>query len=304
MSLSITVKHCCSFVLLALFLVFLSIECLAMSLEEEVLSRINQARSDISGEAVNLGMNLEAMNESVGPDIMSIPDSGLALLALNPILSMAAQAHVDDMKSRLYYSVVSPDGLTVEDLARDFDYQPALVTENLGALAFVTFISSTEAVGFMLDKIISDALQSFSRGEDPSLFDTVFRDVGVGLAGFQWEFDGTVYNIYVMSVVFGLSAEDTGCYGVVGYIYHDFDANGRYTPGEGLGGIHIILKPDMTFGPYAPIEIVSAPDGRFVFRGIGNYKVFIQGVNRGSMDLGSRPLRMDYPMIWADIAAD
>ncbi len=60
----------------------------------------------------------------------------------------------------------------------------------------------------------------------------------------------------------------------------------------------------MTFGPYAPKEIVSAPDGRFVFRGIGNYKVFIQGVNRGSMDLGSRPLRMDYPMIWADIAAD
>jgi uncharacterized protein YkwD len=87
-------------------------------------------------------------------------------LALDPDLTRAAQAHVDDMAEHGYAGFSSPEGRTTEDWARQAGYKFQLVT---GKLAFT-----------------ADPPETIARGWKPesnrnSLFHPDVRDLGIGI---------------------------------------------------------------------------------------------------------------------------
>ena len=57
-------------------------------------------------------------------------EAGCPALRVEPRLTLAARGHSEDMRDRLYYSHVSPDGATPQDRAADHGYT-APVAENL-----------------------------------------------------------------------------------------------------------------------------------------------------------------------------
>jgi uncharacterized protein YkwD len=94
---------------------------------------------------------------------------GLSPLRLEPALSRAAQAHVDDMVARGYYELASPDGKDIEDWAFEAGYDAQFLTEKI-----LKTSSSPETVVAQWGR--------FADTHRGSLFHPAVEELGVGVS--------------------------------------------------------------------------------------------------------------------------
>lgn len=97
---------------------------------------------------------------------------GLAPLRLSASLGRAAQAQVDDMVTRHYYELTSPEGRTLEDWIKDAGYREQLVTEKI----------------VRTDRTPPALAASWSQSPDAhrqSLFHPEVEELGVGIGEYQ-----------------------------------------------------------------------------------------------------------------------
>lgn len=118
---------------------------------------------------------LELINEQRGRQ-------GLPPVALDPVLSRAAQAHADDMTARQYLHFKSPEGREIEHWVREAGYVYQLVAEKL---------ASTPEKPAVIAKGWSRAVESNRN----SLFHPDVRDLGIGIG----EVRGTPVYTFVLA---------------------------------------------------------------------------------------------------------
>ncbi len=171
------------------------------SLEALYLMRlINEARTAPAAMLERAGLDKEAARKALGPDAW-ILETGLPPLAPNDKLMAAASAHLDDMVGRLYYSTVNPEGLGPAERAAAAGYEAAAVSESLGLLAVVTFVSGPEAVWLVFRQWLQEELSA--PPEARRLLALWPSDGGAAFRAVSVDVDGVRLNAYVAVADYG-----------------------------------------------------------------------------------------------------
>ncbi|MBW1966136.1 MAG: CAP domain-containing protein [Deltaproteobacteria bacterium] len=211
--------------------------------ESEILAGINLARSDPWAEAERLGLDTEVLRAEVVPEETAAQwDRGLWPLVSNPVLNEVARAHCADMIERGYFSHITPDGLTPEDRVISAGYNATIVKEELGALAFNSYLDAGEAARMLTDAFLLDSLAQRETGEGPTLLNEGVAEVGIALCAGQLAFTEGPVNGYMLSVV--LARPVMAPYHPIqcGHFFRDYNYNREYDPGEGMPGVTLSLK--------------------------------------------------------------
>lgn len=140
---------------------------------------VNAARIDPRAALERVGVSIVQARAALGDDAWVL-EKGLPPLAVSEQLVYAADAHGRDMFKRLYYSHTSPEGVTAAERIVAQGYEPLVVGESLGALAFSNYISPEVAVGAMFDIMLRDELLG-TPGVQRNIFSPRVTEIGLTL---------------------------------------------------------------------------------------------------------------------------
>ncbi len=204
--------------------------------EAEILARVNLARSDPWAEAERLGLDTVQLRAEVVPEEVAAQwDQGLWPLAPNALLTEVARLHGEDMLQRGYFSHITPEGLTPEDRVIGAGYDANVVREELGALAFISYLGPGEAAQMLMDALLWDSLIQCVTEEGPTLLNERVVEVGISLLGGELTIGGEQVHAYLLCVLL-VRPDGPGVETWVqcGRLFDDINYNGIYDPGEGL----------------------------------------------------------------------
>ncbi len=172
---------------------------------DALFTLINAARRNPLETAVSLGMDRQQVLDSL-PELKDILVNGLPPLAFNERLYQAAGDHAREMLANSYYAYESMDGRTADQRLRDAGYAPVKSGESIGLVFFKNFIGSDRAVSQIFAKMFKDELSPEWTGPR-NILNPDFKDIGVGVCGGLYQFDGTKGNVYLSACDFGYSIE-------------------------------------------------------------------------------------------------
>ncbi len=194
--------------------------------EQLMLELVNRSRADPGAEAARLGIDL---NENLAPG--TIVDTPKQPLGSHRFLIDAARAHSQWMLDNDVFSHTGEGDSTASQRALAAGY-PSGVGENIawgGTSGTVDPEASTRAR--------HDGL-FISPGHRVNLCFDSYREIGLGILLGQFYSEGTNWNALMATQNFG-SSNATPWPFIVGVAYYDFNENGVYDPGEGIGGIDV-----------------------------------------------------------------
>jgi hypothetical protein len=212
--------------------------------ESEILARLNLARNNPWAEAKRLGLDPEVLRAEVVPEEVAAQwDQGLWPLVYNDVLHEVARSHCEDMIERGFFSHVTPEGLTPEDRVIIAGYDANIVREELGALAFNTYLDPSEAAQALMDVLLRDSLIQRETEEGPTLLNERVVEVGIALLGGELITCEEQTHAYVLCILLvrpdGPSAETwLQC----GRLYNDSNCNCIYDDGEGLPEMEMAIR--------------------------------------------------------------
>lgn len=149
--------------------------------------------------------------------------------------------HIEDMLRIGYYSVESPDGISMGDRLSLRGYSPLYLDTTLGLFTLRTVLSESTVMAIFLKNMIEEEIRSI--GQEPlKLLNEDFRDIGVCIQPGQ--LDNIVkypVNGYVCGLLFATNLQDDKPR-ILGRVYRDQNENGRWDFGEGLHDVTIWFK--------------------------------------------------------------
>jgi uncharacterized protein YkwD len=169
--------------------------------EEDLLKLINQARENPLIVATSLGMDAGQILHDL-PELEDILTNGLPPLIFNEKLYAAASAHTQDMLENNYYSHISLDGRTYDDRIFESGYDPVVVGESLGMLAFFNLIQPAEAVALIFENMFRDELDP-ARTERRNILASDLEEAGIALGTGAMVLSGSACNVYLVTCDFG-----------------------------------------------------------------------------------------------------
>lgn len=218
--------------------------------EQHVLEMINRARADPSTEGTRLGFDI---NEGVpnGTTAVARPP-----LAMNKSLLASARAHSEDMYARKYFAHSDPDGNDPFQRMAAAGYSGGQLGENIAA-------GSSHTAASLEDLLMRDPNYP-GRGHRVNLLNigsgSPYREIGIGYDTNAVPISGAAaQNVNGLKdfLTEDFGASSTGPF-VLGVVYADANANGKYDAGEGLGGVTVMPN---TGGFYA----VTGAAGGYAF---------------------------------------
>ncbi|WP_375228774.1 CAP domain-containing protein [Roseobacter sp. S98] len=195
--------------------------------EQYMLELINRARLDPEAEEIRTG-------DVVDADVSTAPKQALAV---DPILSAAADNHSADMLARDFFDHYNPDGDSPTDRARAEDWEGGGVWENISARWSPARSVSDEQA--WIDA--SHAGLWESDGHQFGMLQPGHTVVGVGIDQGEWSYPGSTFPTAM--VVTEKFANDGQTY-LTGVVMDDADNDDFYDIGEGLGGVRITAWQD------------------------------------------------------------
>ena|GEM_PF-2361285 len=212
--------------------------------ESEILARLNLARNNPWAEAERLGLDTEVLRAEVVPEETAAQwDQGLWPLVHNDILNEVAKAHCEDMIGRGFFSHVTPEGLTPEDRVISAGYNATIVKEELGALAFNSYLDPGEAARMLMDALLRDSLVQRVAEEGPTLLNERVAEVGIALLGGELTICEEQTHAYVLCILL-VRPDGPGVETWVqcGWLYDDSNYNSVYDPGEGMPETEMAIR--------------------------------------------------------------
>jgi hypothetical protein len=154
------------------------------------------------------------------------------------LLTEVARLHGEDMLQRGYFSHITPEGLTPEDRVVIAGCDANVVREELGALAFISYLGPGEAAQMLMDALLWDSLIQRVTEEGPTLLNERVVEVGISLLGGEGgelTIGGEQVHAYLLCVLL-VRPDGPGVETWVqcGRLFDDINYNGIYDPGEGL----------------------------------------------------------------------
>ncbi|WP_298837645.1 CAP domain-containing protein [uncultured Roseobacter sp.] len=195
--------------------------------EQYMLELVNRARLDPEAEAERTG-------DAVDSGVSSTPKQALAV---DPILSAAADNHSADMLARDFFAHTNPDGDSPTDRARDEDWDGGGVWENISA-RWTSAPSVSDEQGWVA---ASHAGLWESDGHQFGMLQATHTVVGIGVDWGEWAYPGTTFPTAML--VTEKFANDGQTY-LTGVVIDDVDGDEFYDIGEGQGGVQITAWTD------------------------------------------------------------
>ena len=269
--------------------------------EQEMLEHVNRMRMDPQGELNVLFSSLSPLvardadaNSSIryfnDPTAAEIAAEWPALTAVAPLawneslynVSAAHNAAMIAADTQSHQTPGEPSFATRFTNAGYTSY--SYISENIFAYAHSTFEAHS---GFAIDWAVSD------RGHRDNLMSAGIREAGIGITAESNP--GTSVGPVVVSQDFGNRFNLGNSY-LLGVAYQDGDGNGRYTAGEGLGGVRITVS-----GPAGTFSTTSMTAGGYQLEvPAGTYTVTASGgglsapVVRTGVAVGSANVKVDF----------
>lgn len=166
---------------------------------------INAARKDPLGTAATLGMDPAKILADF-PELADILTQGLPELAFDARLYRSARKHTMDMLANSYYAYESSDGRTLWHRMNDAGYAAVFSGESLGLLFFNNFISPETAVARIFANMFRDELDPAGSGRR-NILNPDAKDIGAGIGGGIYNFNGYTGNVYLATCDFGATPE-------------------------------------------------------------------------------------------------
>jgi len=227
------------------------------AIELALVSMLNSARNDPSGALLSLGLDQESAARAYGTmAFLSIPP---APLAWNDKLHGTAAAHNRDMRERLYFDIISPDGSTPFERVESTGYAPAYVGESLAIMDTAQADDPFDAARRLYEIILKNDVDPQSNAQR-NIFSPFLTEIGIGVEKALLDLGGgdAPSWFYVVVADFAQPLEQRSF--VMGTVYEDHNHNGVFDEDEGIPGLKITLNPgDDAFGP----EGISGPTGRY-----------------------------------------
>lgn len=196
--------------------------------EQYMLELVNRARMDPEAEADRTGDAVDSGATS----------SSKQALAVDPILSAAADNHSEDMLDRNFFDHTNPDGDSPTDRAQDEGWPGGGVWENISARW--TNASSVSNEQSWVDASHEGLWES--DGHQFGMLQDSHTVVGIGIDWGEWSYPGPTYpNAMLATQNF---ANDGQTY-LTGVVIDDADNDDFYDIGEGQGGVHITVWNDL-----------------------------------------------------------
>ncbi|MBC8392277.1 MAG: hypothetical protein H8E17_06910 [Deltaproteobacteria bacterium] len=283
----------------------------AEAVEQTLISMINSARKNPGQALLSAGIDPETAAEAYG-DLAWALTGPLAPLARDQKLHGTATAHNRDMRDKLYFGTVSPDGSTPFERVESAGYAPDNVGESLGMTLGVLEVSKVDGP-FDVARCLYEIL--LKNDVDPrsdvrrNIFAPFMTEVGIGLAIYldpdpEGGEDGSLYYTVVADFARPLDLKPF----VMGTFYEDRNKNGVIDEGEGISGSKITLSPDDEGMGQEKIVTESSPTGRYqmtlstVLTGFmklhvqrekdvfGPFYIFVEGTKENMLrNIGIRP---------------
>ena len=204
-------------------------------IEQFMLELINRARADPAAEAGRLG--LSSVDEGTGGKVSDDPQPPLAM---NAKLIAAARKHSRDMLDRNFFGHVNPDGVGPFDRITDAGYNYRAAAENIAFHGSSGALNRSGSTADLYGDLFVDTGVS-GRGHRVNILGPNYTEIGIGIGtGPYTGSSGTPLNAIMATQDFGAPGESRGVF-VLGVAYTDANFNGRYDPGEGLGGVSVGL---------------------------------------------------------------
>jgi uncharacterized protein YkwD len=166
---------------------------------------INEARKNPLATAVSLGMDRQQLLDDL-PELENVLVNGLPPLVFNDRLYQTAGDHTREMLANSYYAYESLDDRTVKQRLQDAGYVPVKSDESIGLIFFKNFISAERAVSQIFAKMFKDELSPDWSGPR-NILNPDFKDIGIGVSGGLYQFDGVKGNVYLATCDFGYTPE-------------------------------------------------------------------------------------------------
>ncbi len=246
--------------------------------EQYYLELINRARANPAAEGLRLATttdpNVLGAYAAFGVNLV-LMQAQFALIPPEPPLSMnatllnAARAHSQNMFQNNYQGHNGPDGsLTTRLQAYTAGANGWSIGENVYSYCKSVWYGHA---GFEVDwggSVATGGMQS-PPGHRQNIHSETFREVGVGVV--------LGSNGGPSGVGPQLVTQDFGAVGglspfITGVVYRDFNGNGFYDPGEGIGGVTVIIANVNSYAVTAASGGYSVP-----VPGNGNYSVTFSG---------------------------
>ncbi|MDY0185612.1 MAG: CAP domain-containing protein [Desulfuromonadaceae bacterium] len=138
--------------------------------------QINAARQNPLATAARLEIPEHIVRQTFSTQPWVL-DRGLPPLAWNQSLHASASAHGRDMFNRVYYSYVSPEGVTYWDRIQATDYAPEDAGETLSALFFENFMPLEESFELIVNSMLRDELTG-NPSVERNIFNPDFIEMG------------------------------------------------------------------------------------------------------------------------------
>ncbi|RLC10915.1 MAG: hypothetical protein DRH43_05295, partial [Deltaproteobacteria bacterium] len=200
-------------------------------------------------------------------------DRGLWPLVSNPVLNEVARAHCEDMIERGYFSHMTPDGLTPEDRVISAGYFAEIVREEMGALAFNSFLDPGEAAKFLMDSLLKDSLTQRLSVEESTLLNERVVEVGIVLCAGGTVIEGIgSLHVYVLCIV--TARPTTGWHPVqCGHVCADVNSDGWCEPDECLPGVSLNMldKGTLAVSNARGAYCFARPGGWWVLEVLGEH---------------------------------
>ena len=195
--------------------------------EQYMLELVNRARLDPEAEEDRTG-------DLVDSGVSTAPKQALAV---DPILSAAAENHSEDMLARDFFDHRNPDGDTPTDRAIDEGWTGGGVWENISA-RWSSASSVSDEQGWV--DVSHEGLWE-SDGHQYGMLQTSHTVVGIGIDWGEWSYPETTYPTAML--VTEKFANDGETY-LTGVVIDDADNDDFYDIGEGQGGVRITVWND------------------------------------------------------------
>jgi hypothetical protein len=224
--------------------------------EQLMLELINRARANPGVEAARLGIDL---NQGLAPG--TIADTFKQPLAMHPQLIGAARGHSQWMLDNNVFDHTGEGGSSPQERMQSAGY-PFTGTwtsgENIAWGGTSGPLDPLEYTRSNHDNLF------LSSGHRVNLMNGNFEEIGIGI--FEGPFNG--YNALMTTQNFARSGGTPSPF-AVGVVYYDFNSNGVYDVGEGIGGVQVDVSGSTYYtftadaGGYA-LPIPSGAAGRTV----------------------------------------
>jgi len=236
------------------------------AVEQALVSMLNSARNDPILALLSAGIDRERAAEAYRGMVGALIWSH-APLARDKKLHGTATAHNRDMRDRLYFGTVSPDGSTPFERVESVGYDPERVGESLGMTLGILEVSKVDGP-FDVARCLYEIL--LKNDVDPrsdvqrNIFDPFMTEVGIGVETIYLDpdpggdEDGSLYYTVVADFARPLNLRPF----VMGTVYEDRNGNGALDDGEGIPGLKITLSPDGV-GMGREIVTETGPTGRY-----------------------------------------